>query len=257
MSDSIAPLDEKWQPLVPEPPDISGSTGVGDAFQYLYKIPEKPEPGREFIPFYGQPVFDDTRQAPAAAAAVEPDTEAAEEKPEQIRQQAYEEGFARGEEQGFAAGKQNAEPILDEIRKLLQEVDGLWRHLVQSYEERILELVCRVSEKVILAHVALDHETVKRVILDAFRLVPEPAEVTIEISPQAAEAIEAVKEDFFDQIKGLNQISLQPDPSVNPGGCRLKTRFGEVDATLETRLAAVQETIRKVSGNMGENDSRG
>ena len=77
-------------------------------------------------------------------------------------------------------------------------------------------------------------------------MIPEPVEVTIDIHPEDVEHIENIKEEFFQQLKTLKHISLLPDPSVSPGGCRVKTRFGEVDATLESRLDVIRETIMNV-----------
>jgi flagellar assembly protein FliH len=74
-------------------------------------------------------------------------------------------------------------------------------------------------------------------------------EVTVEIHPEDVEFIEAAKEDFFRQVKALKHMAIVPDPSVNPGGCRVKTRFGEVDATLESRLDAIQRTLMDVYRN--------
>ena len=60
------------------------------------------------------------------------------------------------------------------------------------------------------------------------------------------EYIETLKEDFFTQVKSLKHVSLIPNASVSPGGCRIKTDTGEVDATVESRLDAVRQSIMDV-----------
>ncbi len=261
MSDPAVSENLEWQPLVPENPDPSEMPAASDAaahpepvdrsFQLLYEIPEDTEPGRKFIPFYGPAEPEEERADPETAPSPET-VEIIEETPEEVRQRAHEEGLAQGKEEGFEKGKAEAVPILEQMQALLQQIDGLWRQLAETYEEKILQLVGRVSEKVVCAQVAVDSDTVRRVILDAFRMTPEPAEVTIEIHPQDAEKIETVKETFFEEIKTLKHVSVLPDPSVSPGGCRIKTRFGEVDATLESRLTAIQDTIMNVYRNKGK-----
>ncbi len=266
MSDSTALSNLEWEPLVPENRDPAtdasdrGATAgavphpktAEDIFQFLYPIPEDSKPGKEFIPFYGPPVSEADWVDPETVVEVEEETEASETL-EEIRQRAYEEGLSLGKKEGFEAGRETAAPIVEQIQNLLKEMDGLWYRLVETYEERIIQLVGRVAEKVVLAHVGFEHDTVKRVILDAFRMIPEPAEVTIDIHPQDVERIENIKGTFFEQVKALKQVSLVPNPSISPGGCRIKTRLGEVDATLESRLAAVHETIMTVYRNKGQN----
>lgn len=166
----------------------------------------------------------------------EPDAEA-------LKLAAYKEGFAKGEADGFAAGKQQAKPILDQLQRVLSDIDGLWRRMVSEHERQLMDLVCRVAEKIVLGHVEMDHETVKRVILDAFAIVPEPVGVTIEVNPSDYEYIDTIKEDFFECIHSLKEVSVSADPSVARGGCKIHTRAGEVDATLPTRLEAVRKCV--------------
>ena len=143
------------------------------------------------------------------------------------------------------------------MQHLLEQMEGLWQHLVQIYEPQILGLICRVAEKVVSGQVDLDHDLIRRAILDAVRMIPEPVEVTVEINPEDADHIEAVKEDFFSCVKTLKHMSLIPNPSVSRGGCRLKTHLGEVDASLESRLDAIQQTIMDVCGKKPKRDADG
>ncbi|MFZ5568756.1 MAG: hypothetical protein ACOZF0_00005, partial [Thermodesulfobacteriota bacterium] len=52
-----------------------------------------------------------------------------------IEQQAYAEGFAKGERDGLAAGKKQAETMAASLQTLLTDVDGLWRRMVTTYEK--------------------------------------------------------------------------------------------------------------------------
>ena len=260
LSNATAVRVVEWKELIPGPLDPSGTESAKDgdsrqetsdnAFQFVYGVPEGAKKSIEFIALYGRP-------GPAIAENDPQTDEAADDKesPEEISARSYAEGYAKGEKEGFEAGKQKAGPILERMQGVLDEIDGLWQRLVQTYEEKIIQLVSRVSEKVVLGQVAVDHDTVKRVILDAFRMIPEPVEISIDIHPEDAEHIENIKEEFFHRLKTLKHISLLPDASISPGGCRVKTRFGEVDATLESRLDVIQQTIINVYRSKGGNGS--
>lgn len=258
LSNATVVQDVEWKQLSPGAldPSETGSAKDGalrqgtsdNAFQFLYGVPEEVNRNVEFIPFYGQ--SDSATEYGGRKIPVDE-----KESPEEILKRSYAEGFAKGEKEGFETGNQKADPVVERIQAILHEIDGLWQQLVQTYEEKIIQLVGRVSEKIVLGQVAVDHDMVKRVILDTFRIIPEPVEVTIDIHPEDIEHIENIKEEFFQQLKTLKHISLLPDPSVSPGGCRVKTRFGEVDATLESRLDVIQQTIMNVYRNKGGNGS--
>jgi vacuolar-type H+-ATPase subunit E/Vma4 len=89
-------------------------------------------------------------------------------------------------------------------------------------------------------------------IIEALRVVPEPVHVQIAVSPKDYEYIETVKEDFFSSVQALKDVSVTPDPAIHPGGCHVRTKFGEVDATLESRLEAIRECLLTACGKKAE-----
>ncbi|HSM74520.1 MAG TPA: FliH/SctL family protein, partial [Desulfobacterales bacterium] len=119
----------------------------------------------------------------------------------------------------------------------------LWPALCRTYERQIVALVGRVAEKVVYGQVALDREVVRRTILKAFEQIPEPLTVALEVNPEDYEYLEALKKPLMAEISGLKQLSLQADPTVGRGGCRIETRAGTIDATLEARLEAVRQCL--------------
>lgn len=242
LSDSTANPASEWKPLLFDNLGTGGSEGdpKGSSlgghpdreFKMLYDASEAGTGANRFTPLYAMADFD-------CKSAAEPDMET-------LRQQAYEEGLAKGEEKGYGDGIKKAEPVVTRMQELLAELEGLWHHMVQTYEAQIIDLVGRAAEKVVLSHVSLDHETIKRSIQQAFGTIPEPVSATIEVNPKEMEYIETLKEDFFTQVKSLKHVSLIPNASVSPGGCRIKTDTGEVDATVESRLDAVRQSIMDV-----------
>lgn len=168
--------------------------------------------------------------------------------PQEIQRQAYEEGFAKGEQDGLVEGQAKARSMVERLEGILSDTESAWSNMIAAYETQIIELVCKAAEKVVYAQVQLDQEVVKRTLLKAFDVVPEPVNVQINISPADYEYIETIKEDFFSTIKGLKDVSVSPDPAICQGGCNVRTQSGEVDATLETRLEAVKKCLMSANG---------
>ena len=95
----------------------------------------------------------------------------------------------------------------------------------------------------VCGQVALDRDVVRRTILKAFEQIPEPVAVDIDVNPEDYEYLEALKKPLMAEIRGLKQLRLQSNPSVSRGGCRIETRSGAIDATLEARLEAVRQSL--------------
>jgi len=252
LSDSTDGSDSQWRPLHPkhisEPEREPVRDDAFDEFKLLYEPPDTPD-ANAFSFLYR------VSHSPPATVQEEdhPEKQCEEKEPEpdveKIRKQAYEEGFASGEKKGFAEGKHKLDSALDRIQTLLSEMETIWEHLIETHERQILQLISRVAEKVVFGRVDIDRNVIKRTILHAFQMVPEPVKVTIELNAEDAEYIETIKEDFFLQVKTLKNVTVIPNPLITRGGCKVKTRFGEVDATLESRLEAIRQAIVNVSGN--------
>jgi len=255
LSDRADGNGSAWVALAADPIHPAGGD-AGAAFRLLYATPADAD-SPAFVPLYGLPSTESP--APVEPEEIRSDSGPAKTDPEDDHRRSYAEGFSQGHAEGLAAGKQETQAQVDRMRNLLKEMEGLWPKLVGTYENQLIELVCRVAEKVVSGQTAVDQDTVKRIILDAFQMVPEPVEVTIEIHPDDARSIEAIKADFFQTVKGLQHMTLISNPSVQPGGCRLKTRLGQVDGTLETRLEAVRNSVmdicrRRVQDGDGASD---
>lgn len=253
--------DNQWRPLVPsdlekfEREAISGpdlaDPEVAKAFRALYERGGG-ESGKRFSLLYGpRGEFDkeeQTRLAEELAAnppVPDRDVPVQDTGPdlEGIRNAAYAEAFAKGEKDGFQAGLDEAREKTERLAVILNDVEGMWARIVKHYEAEIVALTCRVAEKVVYGQVAVDKEIITRAILDAFQKIADPVHATITVNPEDYEYIEVVKEDFFEAIKGLKQVTLVSDPLINIGGCRIETPSGEVETDMEERLEAVKRCV--------------
>jgi flagellar assembly protein FliH len=168
---------------------------------------------------------------------------------EEIKRRAYQEGFAKGEADGIKAGRQQAQAQVEQMQRILSELERAWEQIIAANERQIVDLVCKVAERVVCGQLTLDEEVVKRSILNAFSAIPEPTDVSIEVNPKDYEYIETIKEDFFECIATLRDVSVSADPSIARGGCRIHTRTGQVDGTLQARLEAVQKALTVTNGH--------
>lgn len=250
-----------WRPLVPSDlekydrevishPDLEDPE-IAKAFKALYE--RTGEPGdKTFSLLYGPPrefekekqiLLDQEHAEKERAEIIEPVEEDQGPDLETIRNEAYAEAFEKGEKDGFQAGLEHAREKTERLAAILTDVEGMWARIVKRYETEIVEIVCKVSEKVVYGQVTVDKEIITRAILDAFQKIADPVNATITVNPEDYEYIEAVKEDFFEEIKGLKQVTLVSDPLITIGGCRIETPSGEVETDIEERLEAVKRCI--------------
>jgi flagellar assembly protein FliH len=208
--------------------------GSGKTFTLLYG----PQNEQEIPEEEGQDVSDP--ESPVEIVDPGPDLEA-------IKKDAYDEGFRLGQEAGYQAGLEQATAGVERLSAILSDVETMWGNIVTAYESKIIQLIGRMVEKVVYGRVAVDNEIITRAILHAFEQISDPVKAVITVNPEDYEFIEVVKEDFFEKIKGLKQVTLVSDPLISVGGCRIETPSGEVHTNIEERLEAVKRSVMSVS----------
>lgn len=189
-------------------------------------------------------------EAEAAADPQELDVEAVKpftvEELEQIREEAYNEGFATGEKDGFHAGQLKAQQEAKAVlAKRTGELDALMAQLMaplkqqdEQIEDMLLVLLEQMLRAVLQREMQSDRDQVVGVLRSALKALPVGAEnIRIYLNPLDFDSIKALRERHDESWR------LLEDDQLMPGGCRIETEHSQVDATLETRLQQLIEQL--------------
>jgi flagellar assembly protein FliH len=171
---------------------------------------------------------------------------------EEIKKQAQDTGWAqgrdvgyqRGHEEGLDAGRQQA---LAEHRESLQAlIDALTTASTELNESRRM-LETEASTDVLRLSVAIARKVTKQIasdgpavvtanVRDAMKLAVHASDVRIAVHPSQKQTLEAVLPELQTQWPALEHVSLIEDESLSPGGCRIFTAGGQIDADLENQI---------------------
>ncbi len=163
---------------------------------------------------------------------------------EQASEDGHEEGFAKGLEQGEKQAAQKAGEIISSLEETLNTADQTLDFLVDNYEDRIISLIMQIAEKAVLAKLEIDDEIVKNMILEALHHLVEPEEIVLSVSVEDYDYIEMVKDEFFEKINSLTNVSIRSDSSVKRGACRIETACASISADPKERLEAIFKAIK-------------
>jgi flagellar assembly protein FliH len=162
----------------------------------------------------------------------------AKQKADGIARQAYEQGFAQGEQAGFKIGMAKAQPNVEGIAALIEELNRLLLTTLESMEPEIVRLVQAVAEKVIHTTIAADSEVMTRVINAAVAEADKNWEATVRLNPTDYETIQRHPEAVA-RLAEARRVKLVADPSLPGGGCIVETPTGYVDASVKRAIDAV------------------
>jgi len=162
---------------------------------------------------------------------------------EQGRSEGLESGHAEGLARGYEHGRQQA---LAEVEAAVKPVDAMLRALKKLKTEyrnaqrnEVVDLVGKIARQVIRAELALQPVQMLALVDEALASMPPTRdEVEVLLNPEEMKRIQEL------DPKRAKKWNLLPDPSLEPGECRVKAGDHEVDAGCQNRLAACMEQVR-------------
>lgn len=165
---------------------------------------------------------------------------------EQIRAEAYNEGFATGERDGFHSGqlkaqqeaKTRTDARLAELEAVMAQLLEPMKQQDEQIEDMLLQLLESMVRQVIQRELQSDSSQIAQVLRGALKALPMGADnIRIYLNPADFEAVKHIRERHEENWR------LLEDDQLLPGGCRVETEHSQVDASRETRLQQIIEQL--------------
>ena len=166
------------------------------------------------------------------------------------------DGFAKGHSDGYEAGRvaghreagerflQESQPLEAMVRAAVEEIAAARQQLIQQAKSELLEVALAAAEKIVGAAALAGIEAAKANLQRVIEMAPVNGRCSVKVNPAQ---LEQLREQAGHLLAGLHtggQFVLEADESVSPGGVKLVSRHGEIDATIQTQLQAVVEAMR-------------
>jgi len=159
-------------------------------------------------------------------------------------EQGHREGFAKGLEDGKKAGHQqalneNRAQMTNLIKAMTAAVADLNTHHLELKSEavtEVVELAIAIARRVTKKVGAMDEHVVVANVVEAMKLVVHSKDVRIAVHPQQRATLLAELPNLQMKWPGVEHVELMEDAALSPGGCRIFTKNGEIDADLDVQL---------------------
>jgi flagellar assembly protein FliH len=163
----------------------------------------------------------------------------------------HKQGLARGNDEGRKAGHDQA---LTEARvQLASLVSSLSQAIVCLDESRhklqteaiqdVVALAVAIARRVTKRQAGFDTNVLAENVVEAMKLVVHAADVRIAVNPAQKQALSDVLPRLQMQWPALEHVEVVEDAGLSPGGCRIITRGGQVDADIDGQLDRIVENL--------------
>jgi flagellar biosynthesis/type III secretory pathway protein FliH len=180
----------------------------------------------------------------AAAAKI---VQEAHQQAEQVRRQA--------EAAGRKAAEAAIERVLDErvgkrmetllpaLEQLAAEMNNTKAELLNHWEQSALKVATAIAERIIRREIAREPQITLDLITDTLRLAAGMTEISLHVSPSDYEHLGTQITRLAQTVGRLAPSAVVADETISPGGCRVLTKFGEIDQQIESQLRRIEEEL--------------
>lgn len=158
---------------------------------------------------------------------------AAREEADRLKEEAQKRGLAAGERQARQEAQKEYGQRIANLDQALKTLAGQRGAIIERYRRELLTLVTTISERLVSHEVATNPAVIESCFRRAMEFVVENSLVKAHLNPDDFHSLKEAGLADPSLFGGKNRVQLIEDPAISPGGCLLKSDFGEIDATLE------------------------
>ncbi|MBL8376900.1 MAG: flagellar assembly protein FliH [Burkholderiales bacterium] len=146
---------------------------------------------------------------------------------EAVRSQAYAAGFAAGRADGRAAADAEAA----HLKRIAESLAQARHHLEAETAAALLNLAAEIARHMLRAELTINPQAILPAICEATDLAGDAAHPQLYLNPGDVDFVRR----HLGEALAVSQWRIIEEAAIEPGGCRVATTDGEVDATLATR----------------------
>lgn len=195
--------------------------------------PPRPQPAPSSEP--GQPVPQEPQAEPVDAEDTEPSDVAL------LRLR--EEAFEAGRRDGLEAGQAELADRIARVDDLARQLGGLRDELFSRSIEDLSSAVMHIARRIVGRELAVSSEGVEALVREILSGVKADDEVIVRLAEPDAAMMREAWPALMELVGRDGELHLEIDGRLQPGGAIVETRHGTIDASVEARFTAYEQTI--------------
>jgi len=142
--------------------------------------------------------------------------------------------------EGYNAGLAEAQAQAARLAAVLQNIEGARQEMQERLADEILELALDIANQIVRTSLKVHPELILPLVREAVQALPAvQGEPMLVLNPADADF---VREQLAEELE-RGRWRIAADAGFPPGGCRIESAGGDVDATLGKRWARVMEAL--------------
>lgn len=165
--------------------------------------------------------------------------------------EAYEKAFLLGEKAGRELGEAAVASMVEKLARLLEEISALRPALLKEAERELVDLSFRIARAIVGEEIETRPDVVLESVRRAIQRIGAEGRITLRVHPSDANHVWKARDTLFPYLSGKGDIAVEPEETIERGGCLAVTDYTEADATISGQFEVLREHLRKVREERG------
>lgn len=190
---------------------------------------------------------------------------AAEAEADRIKEAAvskgFDQGLAAGHAEGLAKGREEGKAeALSAVSGKVALIQAAWSEAAREWDEHrklldresrqaVLTFAIKMAECLVHRRIATDSTVVLDQVREALSHVLRPYDVSVSVHPDDRPLLEEAMPRLVAEFAQVQHITLVENQQITPGGCVVSYGQGRIDATIDTQIKRIVETLLPVASN--------
>jgi flagellar assembly protein FliH len=198
---------------------------------------------KEFVRFYSKGKDDVGINGGKKSRAGNNSIKAELSRGEKAETEAYARGLTEGRKAGAEDERRRLSEAMEALANSMRELDRLKNGCLEGNQEKILNLVFSVTEKIINREISTNRDIVHGVLKSAIKQVLDKEGIIVRLHPEDYRYMMETNPGIIDGFDDIRSMSIVEDSTIRRGGVVIDTSSGEVDARLDQQLLEVRKAM--------------
>lgn len=153
------------------------------------------------------------------------------------------EAFEAGRREGLEAGRLEAEERLARIEDLARQLDGARQEVFASSVQDVAAAVLHIARRVVGRELRVSQAGIEDLVRGILADVRSGDEVVVRLAEPDARMMRDAWPSLLELVGRDGELHLEVDQRLQPGGAIVETRHGRIDASVEARFAAFEQSV--------------
>lgn len=161
-----------------------------------------------------------------------------------IEKEAHDKGHKKGHDKGRQDGFKEMELALKSFKDVTAELIEAREDFFHHAEKEMIDLLVIVASEIIGKEIKEDSTIITNVIRKSVKEITSKQRVVIRLNPIDLEIAQNVSDKLIKETENLEGVEFKTDESISEGGCVIETNIGDLDGTVESRLASIFRNLK-------------